>query len=488
MNFVGLDLGTSAVKTVLVDVAGRVIAEADHPVAWETPRPLWSQSDPRGWWDSAAATLDDLARREPKAMSGVVAIGLSGQMHGAVALDAADEPLRPAILWNDGRAHAEADELAARGGPEWSDRLGVRPMPGLTGPKLLWMARNEPDLHKRIRSLLLAKDYLRLRMTGERITDASDAAGTWYFDQYERAWSGQALDWCEVNAQWLPRVCEGDAPAGRLRAELAARWGMAGPVTIAAGGGDAATGAVGAGVVAEGDAMMSMGTSAQIVVAADRHRPASARMVHAFCHALPGRWYQMAAMLSGASPMAVAARWLKADIGELLAECEAAFKGPSRLLSLPYLVGERTPHNDPFARGAIFGLDAATTRADMTQAVLEGTAFMLADARAALEAAGAHCGRAALIGGGARSPFWAKLIASATGIELTLSSGAQRGPAFGAARLAILSAGKGDASTLAAPAVERTIAPDRELFEAYRPRIERFRELYRALKPEFAKG
>ena len=484
---IGLDLGTSAIKAVLVTAAQTVLAEAEVKLATAHPQPLASEQDVDGWWAATQAALDQLARQAPAQMGRVGAIGLAGQMHGAILLDAADRPVRPAMLWNDGRAFAEAIELKALG-DELAAELGVRAMAGLTGPKLLWLARHEPAALARARHLLLTKDVVRLHLTGERLTDASDAAGTWLFDQAARGWSARAIAAIGLDRALLPSVVEGSAAAGVLRPALAARWGMPAGVVVAAGGGDTPVGAVGIGAVEEGRATVSLGTSAQMFVATGAHRPAPAQMVHAFCHALPNRWCQMAAMLNGASVLASVAGLIGAsDIGALLAEVEADFQGPSRLLILPYLSGERTPHDDPHARGVAFGLTADTAPLELAQAAMEGVAFTFADARDALAAAGTHVADAGFIGGGARSRLWGHMVAAVLGIPLHRYAGGARGPAFGAARLARLALGHPADEVLAVPAIAEVIEPEPALADAYAPRIEAFRHLYRALRPEFAR-
>ena len=416
----------------------------------------------------------------------VEAIGLSGQMHGAVLLDAQDRPVRPAILWNDGRALEEATELAALG-KELQEMTGVRPMPGFTGPKIKWLRRHEPAALARTAHLLLPKDFIGLQLTGERVTDMSDAAGTWLLDEAARAWSPAALQACGVDPAWLPCLLEADAIAGQLRPELAQRWGMPAGILVAAGGGDTAVGGVGIGAISDGQGFVSLGTSAQVFVAATTHAPAPDRLVHAFCHALPGRWYRMAAMLNGASPLAAVSRWTgHTDIGRLLAEVEAAYKGPSALLALPYLSGERTPHNDPHARGVFVGLSGSTEPLDLVQAMLEAVAYSLADGFDALTAAGSRIDHLGFIGGGARSRFWGELIASVLGVSLVRFDAADRGPAFGAARLARLcQTGEDPVAVAVAPPIDTVIDPDPRLQEAYRPRLEAFRTLYQTLRPVF---
>jgi xylulokinase len=487
--FIGIDLGTSAAKVLLVDDRQTVRASAEVKLATSHPTPLASEQDCDDWWRAVEEALGRIAAEAPEAMADVAAIGLSGQMHATVLLDAADRPLRPAMLWNDGRAHAEADELK-RLGPELAAELGVPALSGFTAPKLLWLARHEPALFARTRSLLLPKDYIRLHLTGERATDPSDAAGTWLLDEARRTWSARAIAAIGLDPALLPRLVEGSEPSGIVRPEIARRFGMRAGVIVAGGGGDTMVGGVGIGAVEDGRAFVGLSTSAQIFVAANAHRPAPERLVHAFCHAIPGRWCQMAALLNGASVLAAVAHLLgDAPLPDLLAEAEAGYKGPSRLLVLPYLSGERTPHDDPYARGVIFGLTGATTRAELVQAALEGVAFSLADGRDALAAGGTLVASAGVIGGGARSRFWTQMIANVLNIPLRRFAGGERGPAFGAARLARLSLG-GEASpdVLAEPPVTETVEPDASLADAYRPRIDTFRRLYQALRPEFAEA
>lgn len=485
--FLGIDLGTSAVKALVVDERQSVRAAAEARLTVGHPAPLASEQDPEDWWRAVCAALEQIAASAPAAMEEIVAIGLSGQMHASVLLDAQDRPIRPAMLWNDGRAHVEADELKALGA-ELAAELGVPALAGFTAPKLLWLARREPGTLARTASLLLPKDFVRLRLTGERATDPSDAAGTWLFDQAARRWSARAIAAIGIDAAWLPRIVEGSAASGALRPDIARRFGLRPGVVVAGGGGDTMVGGVGIGAVADGRAFVGLSTSAQLFVAADAHRPAPQHLVHAFCHALPDRWCQMAALLNGASVLAAVARLLgDADIAALLAEVEARPAAPTGLLVLPYLSGERTPHDDPHARGVIFGLSEATTRAELVQAALEGVAFSLADGHAALAEAGARIGSAGIVGGGARSLLWTRLIANVLGIPLRVYAGAARGPAFGAARLARLALGVEDpAGVLAEPEVTQEVEPDPALTDAYRPRVAAFRRLYRAVRPEFA--
>jgi xylulokinase len=484
-TYLGLDIGTSAVKAVLVDEAQEVLAEASSPLAISRPRELWSEQQPDAWWEAVEAAVAALRAADARGFAALGGIGLSGQMHGAVLLGEADAALRPAILWNDNRSHAEARELAERH-PDLARRVGVLPMPGFTAPKLLWVARHEPEVARAVRTILLPKDYVRLKLTGERATEMSDAAGTWWLDEAARDWSDEALAATGLDRARMARLTEGSAPSGTLRAEVAARWGLKPGIPVAGGGGDAAAGAVGLGAIADGSAFLSLGTSGQLFVTTDAFRSAPETVIHAFCHAVPGRWFQMAAMLNGASCLAWAAGLMRGEIDPLLAEAEAAFRGPSSLLFLPYLTGERTPHNDPHARGVFFGLTPASGPADLVQAVLEGVAYSFADAKQCLERAGTPLREAGIIGGGARSPFWARILASALDVSLTRYAGGDKGPAFGAARLGRLAAtGESPEAVCALPPVRDRIDPEPDLVAAYAERVEAFRRLYRALKPEF---
>lgn len=482
---IGLDIGTSAVKAVLVDESQSVRASASVPLATSRPRPLWSEQDPDDWWRASRDALAVLRAAEPALFTGAQAIGLSGQMHAATLLDAEGRALRPAILWNDGRSHGEASALR-RDHPHLGRVTGVPAMAGFTGPKLLWLARHEPAILARTRRVLCAKDVVRLRLTGEALTDPSDAAGTWWLDEARRGWSAEAVAACGVPEALLPAIVEGSAVAGHLSPGIAAELGLRPGIPVAGGAGDAAAGAVGLGAVEDGDAFVSLGTSAQLFVTRSRYEPAPERMVHAFCHPLPGRWSQIAALLNGASCLAFAERLFATDVATLLAEAEAAFRGPGDVLFLPYLTGERTPHDDPHARGVLFGFGAETPRECVVQAILEGVAFSFADALDALAAAGTTVTRAGMVGGGARNAFWARIIASVMGVQLMRYKGAETGPAFGAARLARLAVtGEAASAVCTPPEILDIVDPDPALHERYLPRITAFRALYGAVRQQF---
>ncbi len=484
--FLGLDAGTSAVKAILVDDRQRMVAQASRSYPIARPEPGWSEQDPSDWIAAVEGAIAALRAAQPAAIRAVRAIGLSGQMHSAVLLGSDMEVLRPVMLWNDARGGAECEGLA-RAVPGLAAITGVQPMPGFTAAKLLWIGRHQPEVFDRIAHVLLAKDYVRLHLTGELASDMSDAAGTQLFDQARRCWSAEVLAAVGIPAAAMPRLYEGTEVSGYLRREVAERLGLPAGIPVAAGGGDGGTGAVGVGCIESGEGFISLGTAAVYVVAADRYAPKPETMLHDFAHAVPGRWFQMAGMLNGASALSSMLATLgETDIDAILGKVAARYRGPSPLLFLPYLTGERTPHNDPDARGVLFGLDPGTEKLDIVQAVLEGVAFSLRDAAECLEAANSACRSPGFIGGGSRSRFWAKLIADATGLTLRRYRGADFGPALGAARLAIIAAtGAGVAEVCFAPEVEEEVVPDPALFAAYTPRYEKFRALYRAVAPLF---
>ena len=481
MHFLGLDIGTSAVKAVVVDERQIVVAQSSRPLTTRQPRPGWSEQDPEDWWLATEHAVADLRSGAPAAFADVVAIGLSGQMHGAILLDGDGQIIRPAILWNDNRATAEC-ALLEEAVPDLAGIAGIIAMPGFTAPKLLWLRAHEPDAFARIVHVLLTKDFLRHRLTGEIATDPTDAAGTLLFDEAARTWSPSLVSATGLTPAQLPRLVESAAPSGVLRPAIAAAWGLKPNVIVAGGAGDAAAGAIGVGAIGEGDGFISLGTSAQIFLARDRYRPKSATLIHAFAHALPGRWFEMAALLNGANCLDWVGRLLGAsDIGALLGDVEARFKGPSPVMFLPYLAGERTPLNDPQARGAFANLDYATGPTDLVHAVLEGVAFSLADGQLAF-GDGAR-GAVPMIGGGARSRFWMRIIASALGRPLQRIAGADTGPAFGAARLARLAhTGEAPEAVCIKPAVVETIDPEPSLQAEYAARFATFRDLYRSLR------
>lgn len=483
--FLGIDLGTSEVKALLVDESGAVAGSAGSPLEVQRPHPRWSEQSPEAWWQATLAAVAGLKKAHPEGLAAVRGIGLSGQMHGATLLDAADRPLRPSILWNDVRSGRECEELVEKV-PATHDITGNLAMPGFTAPKILWVAKHEPEVFARVATVLLPKDYLRLRLTGDKVSDMSDAAGTLWLDVARRDWSDAMLEGCRLSRAHMPRLVEGSAESGRLLPEVAAGWGIRQPAIMAGGGGDNAASAVGIGAVAPGDGFVSLGTSGVLFVVNDRFSPNPARAVHAFCHALPRRWHQMSVMLSAASCL----RWVTGLVGgaseaALLAEV-ATLDEAGRVAApifLPYLSGERTPHNDPAAQGVFFGLTHGVDRRALVYSVIEGVTFGLADGLDALASAGTRAGTLSLVGGGSRSALWAQLIADVLRTPLQIHAGGEAGAALGAARLAQLACGASERTVCTRPPVASEHVPSRDAAPRLQGRLDRFRALYRALSP-----
>ena len=483
--YLGIDLGTSGVKVVAVDRGGEVVAQHTAALTLSTPQPRWSEQDPDEWWTATSRAVRAVSSALGERAGALRAVGLSGQMHGATVLDEQDRPLRPAILWNDGRSDVECAELE-RDVPELRRITGNKAMPGFTAPKLQWLRRHEPEVFGTLRRVLLPKDYLRLRMTGDAASDLSDSAGTLWLDVAERRWSAEVLDACGLSIEQMPSLFEGTEATGVLRAEVAENWGVP-VIPVAAGAGDQAAGAAGVGVVEPGDAFLSLGTSGVLFVATRDFRPRPERAVHTFCHCFPQRWHQMSVLLSAASCL----HWLAGVLGEsdeasMLRHAEPLIPTARTPIFLPYLTGERTPHDDPHARGVFFGLGADTERADLVRSVLEGVAFAFADAQEVLLEGGGELRDVTLIGGGSRSRAWAEILASALGRTLTARERAEVGPAMGAARLAQIAVGDGTiASACTAPPALERVEPNPELCELLAPRRETFRDLYPRLRPAF---
>jgi xylulokinase len=481
--FLGIDIGTSAVKAVLVDENGTVAGEARAPLSVSRPHPLWSEQDPGDWWSAVNTAVAQLA---PGPRRKVQAVGLSGQMHGAVLLDKSRRVVRPAILWNDGRCAEECNELLRRE-PRAHALTGNPILPGFTAPKLAWVKKHEADAWRELDLVLLPKDYVRLRMTGEAVSDLSDAAGTLWVDVAERAWSPDMLAATDLDVSNMPRLVEGAEQTGVLRPELAEAWGME-RVPVAGGGGDNAAGAVGVGVIHDGDALLSLGTSGVIFAATEAFRPNVEGAVHAFCHAVPGLWHQMSVMLNAASCLDWTASLTGlSGVGEMLADLERSGVDDTPELFLPYLTGERTPHNDPLAKGVFFGMTASTDRRALALATLQGVAMGLADGLDVLQEAGTHFDAISVIGGGSRSAYWGQILASALGKPLVYRDGGDVGPSYGAARLARLCLG-GEAveDVCTAPPIHAVIEPDRAMADLLAEKRLRFKRLYQTLKPLFA--
>lgn len=479
--YLGLDLGTSGVKALLIDGDQRIIGSASGSLDVSRPHPGWSEQAPADWIRATKEAIAGLKQAHPKELAAVRGIGLSGQMHGATLLDESDNVLRPCILWNDTRSHAEAAKLDAD--PQFRTLTGNIVFPGFTAPKLVWVKNNEPDIFAKVRWVLLPKDYLRLWLTGEHISEMSDSAGTSWLDTGKRQWSESLLAATGLEKRQMPSLVEGTEPGGTLKSDLAAKWGMASGVVVAGGAGDNAASACGMGTVGEGHAFVSLGTSGVLFAANASYLPNPASAVHAFCHALPNTWHQMGVILSATDALNWHAGVTGKSAGDLTAELGDTLKAPREVTFLPYLSGERTPHNDAAIRGAFIGLGHESDRAVLTQAVLEGVSFAIRDSLEALRAAGTNLSRVTAIGGGSRSRYWLKSIATALDIPVDLPADGDFGAAFGAARLGLIAAtGADPVATCTAPETAETIAPDAALRGAYEDAYQRYRRLYPALK------
>lgn len=487
--YLGIDLGTSELKLLLLDEQHRIVASLGEPLTVSRPHPLWSEQTPADWWNALDSAMRRLRDAQPTAMAAVRVIGLAGQMHGAVLLDANDAVLRPAILWNDGRSGAQCVSLEAAQ-PTLHAITGNRAMPGFTAPKLLWVREHEPRLFAQTACVLLPKDWLRLQLTGECVSEMSDASGTLWLDVGARRWSDELLAACGLTRSHMPRLVEGSQASGQLRPTLADRWGLRAGTPVAGGGGDNAASAVGIGAVHPNQGFVSLGTSGVIFVASDRYRPDPGSAVHTFCHALPRRWHRMSVMLSAASAL----RWARELLG---LPSEAALLGSVGALTasqragaplfLPYLSGERTPHNDPNAQGVLFGLTHEHHAASIGYAVIEGVSFGMADGWACLQNNPGSVAVLSLVGGGARSEVWAQLLASALGVTLRVHTGAEAAAALGAARLAWLADAGDESDVCRGPAVAREFRPDVVEAELLATRLSRFRALYPALRSQFGR-
>lgn len=479
--YLGIDLGTSGVKAILLSEEGQVVASHSEALTLSRPHPLWSEQNPADWWSATEKAV--LALSQLYALKKVKAVGITGQMHGATVLDAQQNVLRPAILWNDGRSFSQCQQLEAAV-PDSREITGNLMMPGFTAPKLQWLRENEPELFAKIDKVLLPKDYLRWLMTGVFASDMSDAAGTMWLDVAKRDWSDSLLAATGLTRQHMPALFEGNQITGQLLPALASRWGMD-CVPVIAGGGDNAAGAVGVGLYKTGQAMLSLGTSGVYFAVSDGFLSNPQQAVHSFCHALPDTWHLMSVMLSAASCLDWAANLTgTASVGELIGLAENTPPADSPVCFLPYLSGERTPHNNPNAKGTLFGLTHQHGPADIARAVLEGVGFALADGMDVLHATGLKPHSITLIGGGARSPYWRQMLADISGLTLEYRTGGDVGPALGAARLAQIAMNPGSPLEQFLPelALEQVHQPDAQKHKVYAERRKVFRELYKRLE------
>ena len=480
--FVGIDIGTSGVKAVLIDSSQKVIGTATSPLEVSRPHPGWSEQAPADWWRATEAAIAELRKGHGKEMAAVEGIGLSGQMHGATLLDASDQVLRPAILWNDGRSGAECAELEAAC-PRSRDIAGNIAMAGFTAPKLLWVRKHEPATFAKVAKVLLPKDYVRLRMTGEHASDMSDSSGTLWLNVGKRDWSDELLAVTSLTRAHMPKLCEGSAASGRLTQAVADAWGMPKRPVVAGGGGDNAASACGIGAVKPGAGFLSLGTSGVLFVSNAKFSPNTAGAVHAFCHAIPATWHQMGVILSATASLEWLAGLLGEPVPKLMAALGETVGGPSPVTFLPYLSGERTPVNDASARGVLVGLGHESDRKVLTQAVIEGVAFAVRDCQEVLKAAGTRIESLMAVGGGSRSRLWLSIIATLLDAPLHLPEHAEAGGAFGAARLGLCAAtGADPLAVCTPPPVSATIEPVRAQRASYEAAYGRYQRMYGAAK------
>ncbi|QRF68185.1 xylulokinase [Ponticoccus alexandrii] len=480
MSYLGIDLGTSGLRALLTDERGAPLASVERHYGVSHPHPGWSEQDPALWIAALEGAVEELRSTQP-AFAALRGIAVAGHMHGATLLDASDAVLRPCILWNDARSHAEAAALDAT--PGLREASGNIVFAGFTAPKLAWVRKHEPDIFARVAKVLLPAAYLNLYLTGLHVADMSDSAGTAWLDTGARDWSDALLSAGGMRRDQMPRLVEGSEAAGPLRETLRRNWGLDGPVTVAGGAGDNAAAACGIGALTDGQGFVSLGTSGVLLAARDGYAPDPASAVHTFCHAVPGRWYQMGVMLSATDSL----NWLSSITGSTPADLTAPLgdtvMAPGPVRFLPYLSGERTPHNDAAIRGSFTGLGSGTTRDDLTRAVLEGVAFGLRDSLDALQGTGARLDSLLAIGGGARSRYWLKLIASTFGLPLVLPADAEFGAALGAARLALCAdTGAAPEQVMRAPGTATQIDPEPALVEACAAAHRQFRAAYPATR------
>ena len=487
MNYIGIDLGTSAVKLLLMEGSGKIlkIVSREYPISF--PKPGWSEQNPYDWYTQSIDGVKELLEGSDK--SQVAGISFGGQMHGLVALDANDEVIRPALLWNDGRTTEECDYLNnVIGKDKLSSYTANISFTGFTAPKVLWIKNKEPENFARIAKIMLPKDYLAYRLSGVHCTDVSDASGTLYFDVKNRTWSKEMCEICSIKEEWLPKIFESYEAVGTIKPEIAAELGIPETVKIVAGAGDNAAAAVGTGTVGDGACNVSLGTSGTVFISSKNFGVDSNNALHSFDHA-DGTYHLMGCMLSAAS----CNKWWMDDIigtKDYAAEQKDITKlGENHVYFLPYLMGERSPHNDPNARGTFIGLTMDSTRADMTQAVLEGVAFALRDSFEVAKSLGIKIERTKICGGGAKSPLWKKIIANVLNVKVDILEN-EEGPSMGGAMLAAVACGEYATVEEAAKAIVKvvdTVEPEAELATKYEERYQQFKQIYPTCKELFKK-
>ena len=499
----GLDVGTSGTKAIAINAAGTVVASALVEYPLHSPKPNWAEQDPADWKRAAIEALTQLAHAPGVNPAEVKGLGLTGQMHGSVFLDANNRVLRNAILWCDQRTAKQCDDITAKvGARKLIDMVCNPALTGFTAPKILWLRENEPEVYAKVRKVLLPKDYIRFELTGEFATDVADASGTLLFDVKNRTWHKELMSLLDIPADFMPRAFEGPEVTGGLSAEAAAATGLPKGIPVIAGGGDQAAGGVGCGIVRSGVISSTVGTSGVVFAFSDKVTLDPEGRVHTFCHSVPGKWHVMGVVLSAGGSL----RWFRdalcqpekavaADTGRdpyeyITAAAETVPPGAEGLIFLPYLTGERTPHKDPFAKGAFIGLSLRHTRAHMARAVLEGVAYAMRDSLDIMRGMGVPITQARASGGGAKSPFWRQMQADVNQAPL-VTINVDEGPAYGAALLATVATGMHKSVEEACDATIRvvnTCAPDAGRSAAYDPWFAEYQAAYQALAPGFARA
>ena len=498
MNIIGLDIGTSSVKALLVSKTGEVLKVSSPEYPFQTPRPLWAEADPEVWWQATKHAIVDLLKGiDP---GSIAAIGLTGQMHGMVALDASGEVLRPCIMWNDQRSHEECNEITSLVGAEKVLEITGNPvLAGFTAPKIKWMQKNEPDIFNKVSKILLPKDYIRYRLTGEFFSDVSDASGTSLLNVGERKWSDEILHVLGWNPSWLPTVTESTEMSSKISSSGAEATGLLEGTPVAAGGGDCAAQAVGSAIVEEGKVSVTLGTSGVVFAQSDEYRVEPEGKLHAFCHAVPGKWHVMGVMLSAAGSF----QWYKNTLGDLEAKlekdgqgdayeiltrnAESVDAGSEGLFFLPYLSGERTPYADPYAKGCFIGLTLRHQKEHLSRSVLEGVSYGLNDSLELMKKLGINPDEVQLSGGGTKSSLWKQMLADIFNAPCSMVN-AREGAAYGAALLASVGVGQFEDVTSASAAWIQTtekIQPSVEV-DKYRKHYAVYQGLYPKLKETFS--
>ena len=475
--FIGLDLGTSHLKGIVIDDAQNVCAEASVSLSLMRPKNGWSEQNPQDWLDATENVMASLANKVN--LKKVNAIGLSGQMHGATLLDKNDNVLRPCILWNDTRSAEEASYLDSK--TIFRNLTGNIVFPGFTAPKLAWVRKHEPNIFEKISKVLLPKDYLRFWLCGEYVAEMSDASGTSWLDIKRRDWSDALLAETDLDRSQMPTLIEGCEISGVLKKTHASKWGLPHGVIIAGGGGDNAASAIGVGVVKAGDAFVSLGTSGVLFAASDEYQPDAASAVHTFCHALPNTWHQMGVILAATDAMNWFGQVLNSSAQEMTNDL-GVLKAPSKTLFFPYLGGERTPHNDAHIRASFINLDHNADRQAMIRAVIEGVAFAFRDCFDALSSTGTKINQLVAVGGGAKSEYWVQAIATALGLPISIPVAGDYGGAFGAARLGMIAYGINRYDVAISPKIKHIIEPVMSLHDDYLSALKSYRETYKVLK------